>query len=203
MGAKHYLVDQFRLPRGPFGSLAGRIMAKRSSNQERSAWTVSLLPLTDTSRVAELGHGPGLGLAAAIRQVSRGRVVGLDHSETMHRMARQRLFQLPGYEQVEIVLADVQDPPHNIGEFDAIFSCNVWLFWPDPITVLRKWHDHLAPGGTMAVTHLPRHGGAKRGDTLAAADALTGQLGVAGYRHIRTEILEIDPVPAACVLGIR
>jgi hypothetical protein len=40
---KAHLYDQFRRPRIPLGLLAGGIMSKRSSNVERSAWTVETL----------------------------------------------------------------------------------------------------------------------------------------------------------------
>ena len=53
----------------------------------------------------------------------------------------------------------------------------------------------------MAVTHLPRHGGATRDATLKAGATITGQLEQAGYHDIRQEILDIDPVPAVCVLA--
>ena len=37
------IVRQFERPSGPIGNLAGWIMAHRASNQQRSAWTVSLV----------------------------------------------------------------------------------------------------------------------------------------------------------------
>ena len=53
MSIKARLFDQFRQPRGPLGILAGRIMSKRSSNQQRSAWTVEPLNLHPGDRVLE------------------------------------------------------------------------------------------------------------------------------------------------------
>jgi SAM-dependent methyltransferase len=199
VSVKAKLYDQFRLPHGPLGVLAGRIMAKRSSNQERSAWTVSLLDVEASDRVLELGYGPGLGLAAALAHLDTGRLVGLDHSATMRDMARRRLGPSSG--RVELLVGDAQALPADIGTFDKVFSCNVWLFWTEPVAVLSALRTHLAPGGTMAVTHLPRHGGATRDATLKAGATITGQLEQAGYHDIRQEILDIDPVPAVCVLA--
>ena len=65
--ARH-LGDQFRRPRGPLGRVAGRIMAQRSSNVERSRWTVERLELNTDARVLELGYGPGLGIEAALQR---------------------------------------------------------------------------------------------------------------------------------------
>ena len=80
MTVKTHLYDQFREPRGPLGVLAGRIMSKRSSNRDRSTWTVDLLDVQPDDRILELGYGPGVGLEAALRRLSTGRLVGLDHS---------------------------------------------------------------------------------------------------------------------------
>src|SRR3954451_6028809 len=51
----HYLLDQFRHPRGPLGHLAGTIMAHRRSNIDRNKWTVDLLDLTPDARVLVSG----------------------------------------------------------------------------------------------------------------------------------------------------
>ncbi|MGD9703274.1 MAG: class I SAM-dependent methyltransferase [Acidimicrobiia bacterium] len=201
MSLKATLFDQFRLPRGPLGVLAGRIMSKRSSNQERSAWTVGLLDVQPDDRVLELGYGPGLGLEAALRQITTGRLVGLDHSETMRKMAARRLRALDGGIEPDLRVGDAAALPDDLGTFDKVFSCNVWLFWKDPVSVFVRLREHMAPGGTIAVTHLPRHGGATRATSMEAAARITGQLAQAGFRQIRQEILELDPVPAVCVLA--
>lgn len=200
MNVKARLFDQFRQPRGALGVLAGRIMSNRSSNQQRSAWTVGLLDLTADDRVLELGYGPGLGVEAVLRHVTNGRVVGLDHSTTMQRMASRRLRRGKTGSNYELRIGDAEHLPAELGAFDKIFSCNVWLFWKHPDDVFVTLRDHLAPGGTLAVTHLPRHGDATRETTLEAAAAITSQLRQAGFTQIRHEILELHPVPAVCVL---
>jgi trans-aconitate methyltransferase len=203
MTIKARLFDQFRLPHGPLGVLAGRIMSKRSSNQERSAWTVGLLDLQPDDRVLELGYGPGLGIEAAQALLSTGTLVGLDHSNTMRKMTTRRVRHARGHVLPDLRIGDAQALPADIGTFDKIFSCNVWLFWSQPVTVFEQLRAHLSPGATLAVTHLPRHGNATRETALAAAARITEQLEQARYSNIRVEILEIEPVPAVCVLAIR
>jgi hypothetical protein len=46
------IINQFGHPRGVAGSVAGWVMAHRSSNRRRNGWVVSLLEVqpTDTSR---------------------------------------------------------------------------------------------------------------------------------------------------------
>jgi len=199
---KAHLYDQFRLPRGPLGVLAGRAMARRSSNRDRSAWTVELLDLRPGDRVLELGFGPGLGLQAVRDRLPSGRLVGVDHSATMLAMARRRLRAAGGDGvPAELRLGDAAALPADLGVFDKVFSCNVWLFWRDPVAVLTGLRAHLAPGATVAVTHLPRHGGADRAATTRAGDAITAHLAEAGYLAPRRELLELAPAPAVCVLA--
>src|SRR5450755_3917553 len=64
---------QFEHPRGLLGSLAGAIMANRSSNRERNRWTVELLNVEPTSRVLEIGCGPGYALSLLSRLFSAGK----------------------------------------------------------------------------------------------------------------------------------
>lgn len=206
MPIKKYLYSQFGRPRGPLGSLAGRIMSKRASNNDRSQWTVSLLNVQPTHRVLELGYGPGIGVAAVLAKLGDGgEVVGVDHSFTMQRMASRRLKRLSPERasHVRLMVADVASLPDGLGEFDSIFSCNVWLFWNEPVSVFQQLRSHLRRGGVVAVTHLPRHGNASAADTHAAGDKITEQLQAAGFSDIRREVLDLQPVPAVCVLATR
>ncbi|HEY5876036.1 MAG TPA: class I SAM-dependent methyltransferase, partial [Ilumatobacteraceae bacterium] len=181
--------------------LAGRIMSQRSSNRERSAWTVDLLDVQPDDRILELGYGPGLGLEAALVRLSTGRLVGLDHSTTMRNMAARRLRAVRSPVQPDLRVGSAEALPDDLGTFDKVFSCNVWLFWKDPVTVLGQLRGHLAPGATVAVTHLPRHGGATRETTIRAAHTISAQFVEAGYSALRHELLELDPAPAVCVLA--
>jgi ubiquinone/menaquinone biosynthesis C-methylase UbiE len=203
MSVKAMVIDQFRRPRGPLGRLVGRIMSRRSSNRRRSERTVDLLGIVPGDRVLELGYGPGLGIEAVLDRLpdGPGRVVGVDHSPTMQAMAARRVRGHPSPVRPELLVGDAAALPPRLGEFDKVFSCNVWLFWSDPVAVLAGHRAHLAPGGTLAVTHLPRHGGAGRAAALAAGDRIAAQLAEAGYRDIRQEVLELDPVPAVSVLA--
>lgn len=201
MSIKARLFDQFRQPRGPLGILAGQIMSKRSSNQQRSAWTVELLNLQPGDRVLELGYGPGLGIEAALAHLRTGTLVGLDHSDTMRKMATKRIHAARPKAQPDLRIGDAQALPDDIGVFDKIFSCNIWLFWKDPVTVFENLREHLAQGGTLAVTHLPRQGQATRETSLTAAARITEQLTQAGYSEIRQELLEGERIPAVCVLA--
>jgi SAM-dependent methyltransferase len=202
MGAiTNHLYDQFRRPRGPLGHVAGRIMSKRSSNVERSQWTVDLLDLAPESRVLEVGYGPGLGVEAALAVSPDIMVVGFDHSSTMKKTAARRNDTAIGDGRLDLLVGDAQDPPGGLGLFDAVFSCNVWLFWDDPVDTLSRLAALLEPGGQLAVTHLPRHGNADAAATAEAGDRIETQLKEIGLVDVERHTLDLDPAPAVCVIA--
>jgi len=196
-----HLYDQFRLPRGPLGRFAGRVMSRRSSNIERSRWTVGLLGLQPAARVLELGYGPGLGIEAAVDATPDGHVVGIDHSSTMRAMAARRNAEAIRRGSATLLVGDAQDLPEGLGIFDAIFCCNVWLFWTDPDATIKRLGELLEPSGKLAITHLPRHGGATNDDTNEAAERIERQMHDAGLVGIERTYLPLDPAPAVCVIG--
>jgi SAM-dependent methyltransferase len=201
MSIQQRLVSQFGHPRGPLGWVAGRIMSKRTSNVERTLATIELLDLKVTDRVLEIGHGPGVGLERVLAVVDQGSVVGLERSTAMTSMASRRNRAAVKSGRLTFVTADAQTPPADIGQFDAIFSSNVWQFWSDPIETLRRWRAHLTSDGVMAVTFRPPHPKADEGEALAAGQRIVDQLRQAGYRDVRLETFQIGDVPAVCGIG--
>jgi hypothetical protein len=61
----------------------------------------------------------------------------------------------------------------------------------------------LRPGGALAVTHQPRHHGATAEDTIRVGDRIAADFRSAGFERIRVEVLEMEPLPAVCVIGFR
>src|SRR5581483_1162474 len=80
--------SQFAHPQGIPGRLAGAIMALE--NRGRNRWAISLLELKPTDRVLEIGFGPGWAIAEMHKMVTKGRVAGVDASETLVRQAARR-----------------------------------------------------------------------------------------------------------------
>jgi ubiquinone/menaquinone biosynthesis C-methylase UbiE len=198
-----WIVAQFGNPTGPLGHLAGFIMRTRPSNRMRNRRTVELLEIRPEERVLEIGFGPGLAIARAAELAIAGKVVGIDHSEVMLRAAAKRNAAAIRQGRVELRLGSAGDLPRFDAPFDKVLAVNVFMFWSDPATVLSRVRELMRPGGTIALTLQPRRPGATRDDTLSAAERMTAALGAAGFEGVRTEILEMAPVPAACVLGRR
>jgi ubiquinone/menaquinone biosynthesis C-methylase UbiE len=199
--ARNAIVEQFGRPRGPLGILAGLIMRMRPSNRQRNLMTVEQLGIRPPDRVLEVGFGPGLAVARAAELASAGKVVGIDHSRLMLRQARRRNAAAIRAGRVELLLGSAEALPPLEARFDKVMAVNVYQFWEDPVAVLGGLRRIMNPGGVIALTLQPRRRGATADDTRTAAGRMGGSLRAAGFSGLRTEILEMEPVPAACVLG--
>jgi SAM-dependent methyltransferase len=195
------LVRQFGNPSGLLGRIAGLIMQVRPSNRERNARTLALLDLQPEDHVLEVGFGPGLSVKSAAQLASRGKVVGIDRSPLMLRQASRRNAKAIAEGRVEVQLGSAERLPELGIRFDKVFAVNVYMFWEDPVGVLRGLRDVMKPGGTIALTLQPRRAGATRDDTRVAAERMVGSLREAGFVNVRAEIFDMRPVDAACVLG--
>ena len=191
---------QFHQPTGAVGHVVGWIMGRRSSNVARNRWAVQLLDVQSADRVIELGCGPGVAIAALAARASQGLVVGVDHSQVMVRQARRRNRVAIRAGRVRLIHAPVQSLSISDGPFNAALAVNTVGMWPDPASRLRELARLLRPGGRIALVSQPRCSGATAATSAAAASKLADLLTEAGFEHLRTEMLDLDP-PAACVLG--
>ena len=202
MSLKSNIIEQFRRPAGPVGSVAGWIMAHRSSNLERNRWTVSLLGIEKGDRILELGFGPGVAIGLAAHQVGpSGRVMGIDHSQRMLAQAvrRNRCSLQDG--RVELLQGRLEDIAQPAASFDKVFSCNVMQFQPDVGPTLRRLGALIKPGGRLATTFQPRTGGATYRDAGDFANRFEHALLDAGFIQSVTYTLALSPVPAVCIIA--
>ena len=194
---------QFRQPTGVLGRLAGWIMTNRPSNIERSRWTVTLLKLQPTDHVLEIGFGPGLAIEQVARLVPTGHVVGIDHSALMVKQAGRRNQAAIEARLVDLKLGSFEMLPRLGETFDKIYSVNVLQFLSDRSEVLQLIRSALKPNGLVATTVQPRQRGATAEDARDFGRQLSKELIDAGFREIGVEELDLNPVPAVCVLARR
>jgi SAM-dependent methyltransferase len=197
---RHGGVAQFHHPTGAVGHVAGWVMGRRPSNVARNRWAVRLLDVQPTDRVIEVGCGPGVAIAALATRAIRGLVVGVDHSQVMIRQAGRRNRAAIQAGRVRLIHTPVERLSIGDGRFDAALAVNTVGMWPDPSARLRELARLLSPGGRIALVSQPRCPGATAATSAAAATELAGLLAEAGFEHLRTELLDLDP-PAACVVG--
>lgn len=120
---------------------------------------LELLGVQPAERVLELGCGAGAALVALARSVGpTGRVVGLDLSPRMLRLADVRLRRAGLSARARVLLGDAAEIPFPDASFDAAFmSFTLELFdTPEIPLVLAECRRVLRPGGRIAVVSLSR-----------------------------------------------
>jgi trans-aconitate 2-methyltransferase len=122
--------------------------AKNSRGQY--AWAMSLierLDLAPDDHVLDIGCGDGKVTVEIARRVPSGRVLGVDSSVDMVKLAQQTWC--PAIPNVEFRAADAQ-ALHLPDAFDYVFS-NSALHWvPDHLAVLKGVEAALKPSGRLA-----------------------------------------------------
>lgn len=109
--------------------------------------------LTGTDRVLDVGSGSGVTTIAAAQVAAH--VTGVDISEPLTRVARERARDLGN---VEFLVADAQTHPFEPGSFDVVLSQFGLMFFDAPETAFTNLHGALTDGGRIVFTTWRRLG---------------------------------------------
>lgn len=139
----------------------------------RLARIVESLPLTPSSRVLEIGCGPGAAARAVADRLVDGRVVAIDRSATAVAAARRAGAELIAAGRLDVRQVAIEDFVREPGEppFDVVFAVRVGaLDGRHPVAGRQAWARiaaALAPGGQVYLdgrpTPVPVDGPARHG----------------------------------------
>jgi SAM-dependent methyltransferase len=140
-GFEDWLTD--RLARRPSGSRARRVYGAEQVHDFARRAILEVLELGAGDHLLEVGCGGGLLLRDAL--ACGGDATGLDHSEDMVELARERA------PDARVVLASAERLPFADASFTAVAMSVVFFFLDDPTAVLGECARVLRPGGRIAV----------------------------------------------------
>ena len=170
-----------------FAPALGKLDYKRLPT--RASWqlpdrVIETLDLGTGAQVADLGAGDGyftFTLADAVG--ASGRVYAVDVEADIVDRLRARVTSR-GYDNVEAVLGDYDDPGLPDGEIDLVFLCNVYHHIDDRATYFSDLRRDLATGARVAIIDI---GGAAPVSWLSPPghstdlDTLVDEMAAAGY----------------------
>jgi SAM-dependent methyltransferase len=106
-------------------------------------------------RVLEIGSGPGEALREAARRARGGKVLGIDVSDLMVCLARDRNRRAVARGEVEVRLGDGATLGLEAQAFDRIFSVHCIYFWRDLEGMLAQLAAALRPEGKLVLAFRP------------------------------------------------
>jgi arsenite methyltransferase len=134
--------------------------------------------------VLDLGSGGGIDCFLAARKVGpEGRVIGLDMTPDMIKLARRNAKQM-GVTNVDFRFGEMEEMPLTDGSVDVIISNCVVNLSPDKDAVFREAYRVLRPGGRLSISDIVVDGDLPqfiRSQMSAWAGCIAGALDEAVY----------------------
>ncbi len=155
---------------------------------DRDSWqqperVIESLDLEKGDRVADVGAGGGyftFRLADAVGP--EGRVYAIDVDPDMTAYLAERAAD-EGYENVEVILAEADDPGLPDGEIDLLFTSNTYHHFEDRTAYFAARLRDLKLGGRVAILELNGESWfASWFDHFTPKDDIVEELRRAGYR---------------------
>ncbi|MEM7336964.1 MAG: methyltransferase domain-containing protein, partial [Chloroflexota bacterium] len=111
--------------------------------------TMEALQLRAGEHVLDVGCGMGLlarDLALAVGE--NGRILGIDNSPSMIRLAKKRCVDFPQIELKEASVTQLSEPDNS---FDVITCAQLLLYLPNVVQAIAEMHRVLKKGGRIAI----------------------------------------------------
>jgi ubiquinone/menaquinone biosynthesis C-methylase UbiE len=164
-----------RVARRPAGPRARAVYGADGVHDFARQAILDAIALTSGDHLLEVGCGGGLLLRDAL--ASGARATGVDHSEEMVELARERA---PG---AEVVLADAVHLQFAGDTFSAAAMSVVFFFLDQPVVALAECRRVLRPEGRLAVF--------TTGPELRGTPAAPEPIASRGHFHEDTELAEL------------
>lgn len=106
---------------------------------------LSKMRLLSTDSVLDIGCGSGWLSRRIAKMVPEGRVVGVDISDEMIRVARRNSID---HHNLLFVIGEVAEIPWDSNFFTQSVSVESAYYWPDPAAGVKEIHRVLHPSGS-------------------------------------------------------
>jgi ubiquinone/menaquinone biosynthesis C-methylase UbiE len=138
---------------------------------------------------AALEYGAGTGLLGFMLRDRLADLTLADVSEGMLEVARRKI-EARGDAHARAIGLDLLAGPVPSSRYDFVFSAMTLHHIPDTAAILRRFHDVLRPGGTLAVADLDTEDGSFHGEGFDGhrgfdRDALGALARAAGFSGVR------------------
>ncbi len=179
---------------------AGRGESMERGHRPVGEQAIEKMSVRDDARVIDIGCGSGWASRLLAEKAMSGRVVGIDISDEMIRVAR---VASTDFSNLEFQVASAEELPFENNEFTHAFSMESLYYYADVSRALKEIHRVLTPGGWFVTVvdlyqeNEPSHQWIEKLNvpvhllSVAQYHSLFGQ---AGFVNIHDERI-LDPAP--------
>jgi len=130
--------------------LAGRMVgaAMRIANRLPIQAVIETLNIQPSDRVLDIGCGDG---SAIVAMPPAARIVGVDTSDTMVKVARARHRRKSTRGRISVVCGNMMALPFAANSFDKIAASNVLYFCPDVPSFIHECRRVARRGAVLAI----------------------------------------------------
>jgi SAM-dependent methyltransferase len=182
---------------------AGRGASMERGHLPAGAQAIASMALPPDAHVLDLGCGSGWATRLMAGYASGGRVIGLDVSDEMVRLARA---SSSGVDNVDFYVGGAERMPFNNEEFTHAFSMESIYYYPDVGAALKEVHRVLMPGGLFVAVVDLYHENAPSHQWIPQLKVPVHLLSISQYRSLfegagfrafdNDRLIDTTPVPA-------
>ena len=147
MGLTKSIADQARKPKGKFGKAFARLM--NTGHSQLTRWGLSHIPIGEDFIILDVGCGGGKTINQLAGIATKGKIYGIDYSETSIAVATCINKKYIDTGHVEITHASVDSLPFSDNMFDMVTAIETYFFWPNLVKNLREIRRVLKTGGHL------------------------------------------------------
>ena len=149
------MTNNFKIPSSQFKEYIKKLELQALETSEERIPLYLKVGIKDANLILDVGCGSGV-VTRDIAHLTKGRVVAIDGSDDMLRVAKKILKD---YKNVELKKGYAEKLPFDNDIFDIV-TCNLLLMWAsDPQKVVNEMKRVTKPGGIILATLEPDYGG--------------------------------------------
>ena len=148
----HHIEDKELIinARKPIGKLGHKILERMNESHELMAqWGVSHFNISEGDMILDIGCGGGKNIERFVKQITSGKVFGIDYSEVSVKMSIELNRKAIDDGKVELVQGSVSEMPFEDNTFDIVTGFETIYFWPDFINDLKEVNRVLKKDGLL------------------------------------------------------
>ncbi len=156
MNFSTFFSEQARKPAGLFGRIVMSVVFDKG-NAYLNGFVNERMSVQTNDHILEIGFGTGRLICEMAKQISGGRIEGIDFSSSMVSIAQRKNKKHIADGKVKILEGNFDEMPYKQNIFTKVCSVNTIYFWPKPENTAKKIAAILKPQGQFVVAFVDKN----------------------------------------------